>query len=359
MTTETLALAIAITSALAVIALMAVLLVVGRPQSTSEPALSEPDLARRLDDLQTVLAGREGALGAQVAQLDNKLAHLQESVAGREAALHEQVRGMGAQMQGITALFANDRARGSWAEIGMKRVFEQGGLVEGRDYTCQVGSGEIKPDAVVHLPGGRNIVIDAKFPIARFSEALEEESPERRRLLLLEQGKELERIGKSLAGKGYAALASGGYVVMYLPSQAVYEAAAAAHPDLVDRLMTSRVILAGPTALFALLLNVGSLLTEFRALQQADQILDDARELHRRMTTFVGHLQVVGSGLGSVVRAYNGAIGSWGSRVAPQLTRMSQQSGGTVFDEPAPVEEAVRTVPDGGLRVVGSGPLGP
>jgi DNA recombination protein RmuC len=351
MTTETLALAFAVASVLMVIALTAVLVAKLKPKS--DPKDAETDLARRLDDLQTSLAGREGALGAQVAQLDTKLAHLQESVVGRESALDQQVRGIGAQMQGITALFANDRARGSWAEIGMKRVFEQGGLVEGRDYTCQLSSGDIKPDAVVHLPGGRNIVIDAKFPIARFSEALEEESPERRRRLLAEQGKELERLGKSLSGKGYAALASGGYVVMYLPSQAAYEAAASAHPDLVDRLMTSRVIIAGPSTLFALLLNVGSLLTEFRALQQADQILDDARELHRRMSTFVGHLQAIGSGLGSAVQAFNGAVGSWGSRVAPQLNRMSRQSGEPGVVEPAAIEEVVREPSDPGLRVVG------
>ena len=350
MTTETLALAFAVASVLIVIALTAVLVAKLKP---SDPKPAETDLARRLDDLQNALAGREGALGAQVAQLDTKLAHLQESVVGRESALDQQVRGIGAQMQGITALFANDRARGSWAEIGMKRVFEQGGLVEGRDYTCQLSSGDIKPDAVVHLPGGRNIVIDAKFPIARFSEALEEESPERRRLLLAEQGKELERLGKSLSGKGYAALASGGYVVMYLPSQAAYEAAASAHPDLIDRLMASRVIIAGPSTLFALLLNVGSLLTEFRALQQADQILDDARELHRRMSTFVGHLQAIGSGLGSAVHAFNGAVGSWGSRVAPQLNRMSRQSGEPGVVEPSAIEEAVREPPDPGLRVVG------
>jgi DNA recombination protein RmuC len=351
MTTETLALAIAVASALVVVAVAAVLLVARKPKS--EPAPPETDLARRFDDLQTALAGREGALGAQVAQLDDKLAHLQESVAGREAALHEQVRGMGAQMQGITALFTNDRARGGWAEIGMRRVLELGGLVEGRDFTCQVASGGIKPDAIVYLPGGRNIVIDAKFPISRFTEALEEESPQRRRLLLVEQGKELERLGKSLVGKGYAGLASGGYVVMYLPSQAAYEAAASEHPDLVERLMKSRVIIAGPTTLFALLLNVGSLLTEFRALQQADQILDDARELHRRMTTFAGHLQAIGSGLGAAVRAFNGAVGSWGSRVAPQLSRMSRQSGETPIVEPSPVDDAVRELPETGLRVVG------
>ncbi|MGH8916589.1 MAG: DNA recombination protein RmuC [Acidimicrobiia bacterium] len=338
---------------LGIIGLVVVLVVNRRREPDVDSEKPEADISRRLDQMQAVLANREGAFGAQIEQLDTKLAALQESVTGREAALHEQVQGIGAQMHGITALFTNDRARGGWAEIGMKRIFEQGGLVEGRDFTCQVNGGDVKPDAVVHLPGGRNIVIDAKFPTARFVEALAEEDPERRRRLLGEQGKELERVGKSLATKGYAEMASGGYVVMYLPSQAVYEAAAAAHPELIDRLMASRVIIAGPSALYALLLNVGALLTEFKALQQADRILDDARELHKRMTTFVGHLQGVGAGLTGAVKAFNGAVGSWGSRVAPQLTRISEQSGRIDVDGVAPVEEAVRELPEAGLRVVG------
>ncbi|HEX2404421.1 MAG TPA: DNA recombination protein RmuC [Acidimicrobiia bacterium] len=351
MDTQTIALVIAMTSAAAVIGLMILLLVAGRRQTRSDE--SAPDLGSRFDELQIAIASREGALGAQVAQIDSKLAILQESVTGREASLDQQVRGIGTQMQGITALFTNDRARGGWAEIGMKRIFEHGGLVEGRDYTCQVSHGEIRPDAVVHLPGGRNLVIDAKFPTARFAEALAEEDPDRRTRLLIEQGKDLERIGKGLAAKGYAELASGGYVVMYLPSQAVYEAAAAAHPDLIDRLMASRVIIAGPSALFALLLNVGSLLTEFRALQQADQILEDARELRRRMTGFVDHMQRVGAGLTGAVRAFNSAVGSWESRLSPQLNRMSEQSGGGEIVGPTPVEEAVRETQDAGLRVAG------
>ena len=351
MATQTIALVIAITSAAAVIGLMILLLVASRRQA--RPEESAPDLESRLDELHLAIASREGALGAQVAQIDSKLAVLQESVTGREASLDQQVRGIGAQMQGITALFTNDRARGGWAEIGMKRIFEHGGLVEGRDYTCQVSHGEIRPDAVVHLPGGRNLVIDAKFPTARFVEAVAEEDPDRRERLLVEQGKDLERVGKGLAAKGYAELASGGYVVMYMPSQAVYEAAATAYPELIDRLMASRVIIAGPSALYALLLSVGSLLTEFRALQQADQILEDARELRRRMTGFVDHLQKVGGGLTGAVRAFNSAVGSWESRLAPQLNRMSEQSGGSEIVGPNPVEDAVREMQDAGLRVAG------
>ena len=353
MTTETFAIVIATASVIGVVLLAIAVLVTRSRRTTIDPLATTPEMERRLEEMQTALIGRDGALGAQVEQLDVKLAVLQQSVTGREAALDEQVRGIGAQMQGITSLFTNDRARGGWAEISMMRVFEQGGLVEGRDFTLQMSGGEIQPDAVVHLPGGRNIVIDAKFPVARFAEALREEDPDRRLNLLMEQGKELERVGKTLATKGYADMASGGYVVMYLPSQAVYEASASAHPELLDRLMAMRVIIAGPSALYALLLNVASLLTEFKALQQADQILEDARELHKRMTTFASHLQGVGTGLTNAVGAFNGAIGSWGSRVAPQLARMSEQTGRERVEGLVPIEERVRELPETGLRVVG------
>jgi DNA recombination protein RmuC len=352
MSTETIVLVISIILALAVVGLVALLLV-SRRHVTRAGEVGDAELTRRIDELHKAFAGQDGALGAQVAQLDTKLAQLQASVIGREAALDEQVRGIGAQMKGITSLFTNDRARGGWAEIGMKRIFEHGGLAEGRDYTCQVTYGDIRPDAVVHLPGGRNIVIDAKFPAARFQAALAVEDNDRRAALMAEQGKELERVGKGLAAKGYLDLASGGYVVMYVPSQAVYEAAASAYPDLVDRLLESRVIVAGPSALFALLVNVASLLTEYRALQQADQILDEARELHRRLEGFAGHLRKLGVGLAGTVRTFNTVVGSGESKVGPQLRRMSEQSGGAEIAAPEPLEEPVREVPDTGLRVAG------
>jgi len=118
---------------------------------------------------------------------------------------------------------------------------------------------------VVHLPGDRNIVIDSKFPVVRYNEALATDDPNERRKLLVEQGKELERVAKDLIARGYGELASAGYVVMYLPSQAVYEAAAAAHPEVIERLLEKRVVIAGPTTLFALLMNVASLMTEVRS----------------------------------------------------------------------------------------------
>ena|GEM_PF-6092993 len=90
---------------------------------------------------------------------------------------------------------------------------------------------------------------------------------------------------------------------------AVRPATAAADPEVIDRLLERRVVIAGPTTLFAPLMNVASLMTEHRALQQADQILDEARELHRRMVVFVSHLRAIGSALGKTVSVFNDAVG--------------------------------------------------
>jgi DNA recombination protein RmuC len=164
-------------------------------------------------------------------------------------------------------------------------------------------------------------------------------------------------VGRELITRGYATAASGGYVVMYLPSQAVYEAAAAAAPEVIEKLLASRVVVAGPTALYALVANVAALLTEHRALQQADEILDQTRELHRRLGVFVDHLGSVGAHLAKTVEAFNRAVGSWTSRLSPHLIRLSELSGSPEPKALETVDEAVREVPAGEhpLAVVSEG----
>lgn len=316
----------------------------GRQAPVSTPAATAPEVDA-MNEMKTLLAGREGAMEEKVSQLDTKLAALQETVTSRESALSAQFAGIGSQMKTITGLFTNDRQRGNWGEISMVRIFEHGGLVENRDYTTQFNGDGRRPDAVVHIPGGCDVVIDSKFPQTRYLEALECEDQTDRKRLLRAQGTELETVGKNLIKKDYADLASGGYVVMYLPSQAVYEAAIAAHPEVLERLMEAGVIVAGPNALFAVLMNIGSLMKEHRAIQQADEILTQAKELQARMGTFLGHLRGVGESLGRTVTAFNRAVGSWTGRVSPSLTRMGELRGELIDAEIIPIDEGVRELP--------------
>jgi DNA recombination protein RmuC len=324
---------------------LAALAVVLKGRAPVPPPVAPAPEADAMSEVKALIAGREGAMDEKVSQLDRRLAALQESVTSRESALNAQFVGIGDQMKTITGLFTNDRQRGNWGEISMVRIFEHGGLVENRDYTTQFNGDGRRPDAVVHIPGGCDVVIDSKFPQTRYLEALECEDETDRKRLLRAQGSELESVGKNLIKKEYADLASGGYVVMYLPSQAVYEMAIAAHPEVLERLMEINVIVAGPNALFAVLMNIGSLMKEHRAIQQADEILIQAKELQARMATFLGHLRNVGDSLGRSVSAFNGAVGSWTGRVSPALTRIGELRGEEIDAEIIPIDESIRELP--------------
>ena len=301
---------------------------------------------RPATDLQAPVQ-RDEVLDAKVTELASKLESVEKALASQRASLETQVRGIDTKVGTITELFTNDRRRGNWGEISLLRILELGGLSEGRDFETQVQVGGGTADAVVYLPGDRRIVIDAKFPVARYVEALDSEDDAERDRLLAEEARELERVGRELVSRGYAEAAAGGYVVMYLPSQAVYEAAAAASPHVIEKLLAARVVLAGPNVLYALMANVGSLLTEHRALQQADEILDQTRELEKRIGTFVGYLGDVSSHLGKTVDAFNRAVGSWTSRLSPQLSRLSELSGSPEPRVLEPVDEAIREIPAG------------
>ncbi len=340
----------AITMALTVSVLLAVVVVIfmvlhERRSNGAGVREGLDEVTRRIGDLDNAILTTQTKLETQVIAIDKNLALLKGTVDSREGALKQQVTKIDEQMGQIAAVFTNDRARGGWGELSLRRLFELSGLIEGRDFTMQFDAGDAKPDAVVHLPGARNIVIDAKFSIARFNDALAAENPQVRDDLLRKQAKDLEKDARSLNNKGYKDLASGGYIVMYLPSQAVWEAAAAADPDLLDRLMKLRVVVVGPNALHALLLTAGSLLTEQRFVEEAHQVLDDARELHKRLGIFVGHFGKVGKSLENAVNSFNDAAGSWDRRLTPHISQMAARASLDPSEEVGKITSAVRETP--------------
>lgn len=274
-----------------------------------------------------------------VAQVEQAMAKLEGQVQGH-------VSSLGQQIGQIAAVFTNDRARGSWGEVTLRNLLEYAGLTEGRDFVMQDTAGNGRPDATVRLPGERKLIIDAKFPIARLLGALDAEDPADGVRLLAEHAKEIEREAKGLIDRGYQRDAAGGFVVLYLPHEAVFQAAMTADPGLFERLMAMRVVVAGPSTLLAVLRAAAQLLVEQRAVTEARLIVDDAKELHSRLGTFVGHLAKIGRGLESATSAYNGAVGSWSSRVAPQVDRLADRTGAPAVKEPGAVDATVRSIPE-------------
>ena len=274
-----------------------------------------------------------------VAQVEQAMAKLEGQVQGH-------VSSLGQQIGQIAAVFTNDRVRGSWGEVTLHNLLEYSGLTEGRDFVMQDTAGNGRPDATVLLPGERKLIIDAKFPIARMLDALDVGDPTEGARLLTEHAKEIEREAKGLVDRGYQQDAAGGFVVLYLPHEAVFQAAMVADPGLFDRLIAKRIVVAGPSTLLAVLRAAAQLLVEQRAVAEARLIVDDAKELHNRLNTFVGHFAKIGRGLDSAIGAYNQAVGSWTSRVSTQVDRLADRAGVPAVKEPIAVDTQVRALPD-------------
>jgi DNA recombination protein RmuC len=279
------------------------------------------------------------------ADLTPLVAQVEQAMVRLEGQVQGHVSSLGQQIGQIAAVFTNDRVRGSWGELTLKNLLEYSGLSEGRDFVMQDTGGNGRPDATVLLPGNRKLIIDAKFPIARLLDALDVDDPTEGARLLVEHAKEIERDARALIERGYQQDAAGGFVVMYLPHEAVFQAAMVADPGLFDRLMARRIVLAGPSTLLAVLCASAQLLVEQRAVAEAREIVDDAKELHKRLGVFVGHFAKIGRNLDSASHAYNEAVGSWTSRVSVQADRLADRAGVTAVAEPAAVDTQVRDVP--------------
>ncbi|MDF1597946.1 MAG: DNA recombination protein RmuC [Acidimicrobiia bacterium] len=270
-------------------------------------------------------------------------AAVETAMARLQGEVGERVRSLDEKITGVAKAFISDRVRGGWGELTLQRVFEQSGLVEGRDFEMQHAAANGKsPDAVVMLPGDRKLVIDSKFPLARFSEALDIEDEAERNRVLKAHGSDIEKEAKGLKSRGYHDQAAGGFVVMYLPHEGIYVAAMQANPDLFERLLAMRVLLAGPTTLMALLGAAAHVMIEQRTVVTARAIVDDARQLQQRLTTFMGHFETVGKRLGGAVEAYNSSVGSWTARVAPQAARLADHAGAAELPAPSPIDSTPR-----------------
>ena len=300
-----------------------------------------------------VLTGAVAALGvvvlrqrdAEVELPDGLNAAVLESIARMEGSLDGRLRSLDGRVDGVTSMFASAQGRGGWGELSLRQALEHAGLVEDRDFALNKAAGQDanRPDAVIKLPDGRFLVIDAKFPVARFAAACRADDATERARLMGEHGRALTKMAKDLKARGYHAAAAGGYVVMYLPDEGLYVEAMRARPQLWDEVLGEQVLLAGPATLLALLGVTAQVINEYRAVEAARQIVTDTKELQTRLAKFAKHLGDVGKKLNTAVNGYNVAVGSWESRLVPQVNKVAGHgTGGPEAPSTAAVETPVR-----------------
>ena len=238
--------------------------------------------------------------------------------------LTAQLELLSAGARSLAVALGNTQSRGRWGEIQLERILEFVGMEEGVDYTCQAAAHGGRPDVVVHLPGGKNVVIDSKAPFDAFERAAQAAGDEERGAALAEFARKVRSHVTELGRKGYWAhvTPSPDFTFMFLPGDAYLAAAEEQDAELFSYAYERGVLLTTPRTIVVMLRTIRVAWQNENATEHAQAVLEVASELHERLSTMADHLAKVGRGLDSAVTAYNKAVGSYGSRVLVSARRL-------------------------------------
>lgn len=261
---------------------------------------------------------------------------------------------LGTQTGTLVKALRQPQTRGQWGEVQLKRCVEIAGMTEHVDFELQQtfndGEGVLRPDAVVMLPGERRVVIDSKVPLDAYLEVLEAEDDANRKGELIRHARQVRDHITKLASKRYQDQFDSGespdFVVCFMPSEAALHAAFEAESTLYDYALEQKILVATPTTLVGLLRTVELGWRQEQIAEQAQEIASAARELHSRTGSFVEHFAKAGRQLNSATKSFDDAVGSWESRIVPQLRRVEEMgaASGKELEEPQRVDRAVRPI---------------
>jgi DNA recombination protein RmuC len=318
---------------------------------------ADGELAKRQQAIEQLLR----PIGAQLEKYEAGMQRLEVERQRAYTSLTEQMKYLSSSQEQlqketrnlVTAL-RSPQTRGRWGELQLRRVVEMAGMIEHCDFEEQVttdsDAGRLRPDMVVHLPGGRKVAVDAKVPMQAFLDANDADDESLRRTNLANHGRQLKAHVDALAKKEYwkRVEPSPEFVVAFIPGDPLLTAALEHEPGLMEHAAANHVLLATPTSLIALLRAVAYGWQQDSLAENARQIQRDGAQLYERLALLGEHFAGVGRGLNSAVVAYNKAVGSLESRVLVTARRFVDKgvvgAGERDLPSPAPVDTLTRAL---------------
>ncbi len=268
-----------------------------------------------------------------------------ESVALGQVALQRETRNL------VTAL-RRPEVRGQWGEMTLRRLAELAGMVDRCDFCEQVHvhgeEGSLRPDMIVNMPDGRQIVVDVKTPLDAYLTAAEATTDEDRAVALRRHALAVQERVRQLSQKAYWSQfeQSPEFVVLFIPGDQFLSAAVAELPNLLEDAIRQHVIIATPTSFIALLKAVAYGWRQNALAENAQHIQELGEDLYKRLATFTTHISRVGRTLGQSVEAYNAAVGSLERQVLPGARKFTELGlrPAREIEEISPVDKLARTV---------------
>jgi DNA recombination protein RmuC len=292
-----------------------------------------------LDHLHRLLAGIERDRATAHGELREQMG----TVGQTSALLRQETAAL------VTAL-RTPHVRGRWGEVQLRRVVEVAGLLEHCDFVEQPSSvndegAGVRPDLVVTLADGRQVVVDAKVPFTGYIEAVQATDEAVRVQRVAAHARQLRTHVDQLAARRYptAFRPAAPFTVLFVPSDGFLTTALEAEPALLEHGFARDVVIATPSTLLALLRTVAHSWRQERLARDADQVIEVGRRLHARLTTLSGHLTRLGSALGTALTRYNETVGSYERSVLAAARRFDDLGvAETAVPSPPEVEAVVR-----------------